>query len=273
MQILNSLKQLFGLKIDAKAAENLRSIKLVDITNSGTKNVYKNKVSVNIQQLTIHVDKEDRNVKEQLQTAIRSAVQDGVPVLEEQFSGRAEKYVLYSGNEPDILQELLKELASQDGLLLKAAFYLRDVHRQGGNVSELKRDIIDRYGERGRTVTNLCSAGYFETVIKPMLDELRAQPGYTSRVFQERFDSIVASYPFAVFVGITSTVGSVSKEIIQKIKTNRRYGIHHLKLHAIGRSNSIVAQKVLEIDEVRCELSREPITTIVNNIFAAEIFF
>lgn len=275
MEFLGRLKQILNIEVkDNKAAENLKEIKLVDFSNSGTKNIYKNKIEIGT--LVVPINTANTDVAGQIQQAIRKAVSDeSTPVLEASFKKELDDYSVYdkAASSDVVLNELLAVVDPVDKNLLRAAFYLRSIHQEGGSVSVLKKDIVDRYGERGKNVSNLCSAGYFETVIYPMLQELRSQEGFTEELFRERFEVIITSYPFAVFVSVQSDVDAVVQEIVKKIETNKRYGIKHLKLHAIGAKNVKTSQEALESKDVMALLEKEPVVTLIKNVFEAEIYF
>lgn len=274
MGFLENLKQI--LKIDVKIADKLREIKFIDVSNSGTKNVYKNQINVQIGQLVVPVDQDDKKMVGQVQKAIREAVQqENALVIEAESKSELDSYQAYNAGaaKDSSLQDLLTVVKPSDTPLLRSAFYLRKVHQDGNGVGNLKRDIVERYGERGKNVSNLCSAGYFETVVFPMLEELKSQDGFTAELFQERFEVIINSYPFAVFVSVQSNVSSAVAEVVNKIEVNKKYGIRKLKVHAIGHANIRKAQDVLSNKKVKKLLAKDPVITLIKNIFEAEIHF
>ncbi|MBL8121794.1 hypothetical protein JNM87_03525 [Candidatus Saccharibacteria bacterium] len=276
MGILDNLRKIFDVTIkDNTVADNLREIKLIDFSNSGTKTTNKNKLEINLNgPIIVNVDPRDKSIAPKIQEVIRAAVhEEGAQILAENFNERLEGYSQYAAGRNPQLEDLVSQVKQEDANLLRAAYYLRTVHQSGGNVNELKRDIVERYGERGKNVTNLCSAGYFESIIYPMLQELRNQPHYSATIFQDRFDVIIMSYPFAVFVSQQSTTQTVAQEILQKIETNRKYGVHHLKIHAIGNSNARIAQEALDDGQIMKYLTKDPVINTVNNIFECEIIF
>ncbi|MFB6189995.1 MAG: hypothetical protein ABEJ91_00285, partial [Candidatus Nanohaloarchaea archaeon] len=71
------------------------------------------------------------------------------------------------------------------------------VEEEDKNPEPIKEDIQDRFGEEGRKITSLCSAGYFDEdgYLRELYQNMNQEDD-----FQDRFDEIVRFLPFTVFV-------------------------------------------------------------------------
>ena len=115
-------------------------------------------------------------------------------------------------------------ISSQDLEILRASLVIKRLYDKGQVVGYLKEGLVLRYGERGNNISNLCTAGYFETMIKPLYEQMITQSDFSMDKFSERFESIVMQYPFAVFVGSSMTYENLKKEVFLKWKGEKNMG-------------------------------------------------
>lgn len=106
-------------------------------------------------------------------------------------------------------------------------------HKDG--VEEIRAGIIERFGDRGRRITNLCTAGYFETLAKLCKENCGSTEGISK--FKSIYETIISQEAFAVFV-----TGAMSKEetesaILRKSVANIGYGKKYVDIHGIGQVN------------------------------------
>ena len=104
------------------------------------------------------------------------------------------------------------------------------------DIAKLKGEITWKYGKRGRNISDLCSAGYFETLIKTIFEE-KERSGYTEQEIFDTYNLIVEEGTLTVFVSTGMSPEQVRREIEGKIKRNKHYGLHLLYIHGIGRTN------------------------------------
>jgi len=83
----------------------------------------------------------------------------------------------------------------------------------------------------------LFSAGYFESLIKPIYKELEKEDDFHISQFLEIFDKIVKESPFAIFVNRYMDKDELLSKIRSQITKNRKYGIKFLNVHGIGAKN------------------------------------
>ena len=120
---------------------------------------------------------------------------------------------------------------------LEASLFLRSIFMQGGEVSRLKRDIRERFGERGKNIANLSTAGYFEEFLMPLYNSSKER-------FLELYDLTVSKSPFALFVHATMNEIEIMGELGSKLEISKRYGLKFVHIHGISERN---VRKVKEI--------------------------
>lgn len=155
----------------------------------------------------------------------------------------------------EILSYFRGKIPDSDIPILRAALYLKTVYEEGGKTHALKEDILLRYGKRGGIIANLCSAGYFISLIRPLYEELSKREDFTLEKFNVAYNTIIAEYVFAVFINNMMTYEQVKTEVVRKIELNRKYGIHKMNLHAIGRENKDKILRLLNDEDLKKILS------------------
>jgi len=229
LEILNKLTHLFkiNINIDKSTHINLNS------KNAFTDKYYfsdkDNVLSINLNQLT-------PEEKTQISQILRKSVEDGIPLLEEKAKEITEDIFLkeHSSEEIPILEFFRDKISNDDYTALRASLYLRNRFREGAKrqeIDSLKTGIIQKYGKRGRNISDLCSAGYFEAfmnITKTMNIE----------GFSELYESIVGKGALTIFVSDMISPNQLIQEISKRINTNRKYGgAGVIQIHGIGRTN------------------------------------
>ncbi|MCK5215721.1 MAG: hypothetical protein KAR05_10255 [Candidatus Omnitrophica bacterium] len=141
----------------------------------------------------------------------------------------------------------------------RAALYLRAQFKLGNKekTNFLKRQIMEKYGDKGRNIANLCSANYLEDFLIPLFNALKEND--KNDVFNDKFlkvySKVVDDLPFIIFVN--HSMGE--EEIKRQIQIKRNYGIKALNLHGIGRENIAKIKKVLSFVEENsdCPIKKE----------------
>jgi glycosyltransferase involved in cell wall biosynthesis len=171
----------------------------------------------------------------------------GTPILEEDFGQTYKGYQdsICKQENQKIIAFLKDKLPKEDMLILNASIYLRDVLSHGGKTEPIKMQIVNRYGPRGKNISNLFTAGYFESWIIPLFDGYEQLSPEEKESVQEIYQLIVDEYPFAVFVNRGITEKALEKMIRDKISSIEEYGIKTLTIHGIGEENNSKIQKVV----------------------------
>lgn len=135
---------------------------------------------------------------------------------------------------------LEKVIPRDDYHALKAALVIRELHRQGKPVEDHKENVFRVYGERGRKICNICTAGYFEGIL-----ELYAACGENKDDFLQRYNIIIAESAFSIFVHAWKDNDALKKSILDRLAANKRYGNHYVNIHALGKQNIKTAEAVV----------------------------
>lgn len=212
----------------------------------------------------------------QLKKLIRDAVRkEGHLLLEEtaqstlqDFSNVTQKTIF-----KNTLEFFRGRIPPNDLEILRASLYIKDVHERGGSVRDLKWDIIQKYGVRGKNIANLCTAGYFESIIKPLYEEMSKQSDFILDNFLSTYNKIIDHYTFAVFVSNRMTKDDIKKEIIGKIEDNKKYGVKNMNIHGLGQSNVNKIFEVLNDTNIKKFFTQAPEIVSKNDYIIVKIWF
>lgn len=237
MSFLDNLSSL--IKIDVSSLKNI--ILKINIGSNNKKIINNGKIVV------VNVNKFDNKGQELIKEILRGEVEEGKLLLEEDSSKLIEevKAIESKGDNKSILKFFEGKIPASDQEILRASFIIKEIYEMHSPVSNLRDDILQRYGKRGINISNLCTAGYFSTLIKPLYEEMSRLPNFSIDKFRERYNVIVEQYTFAVFVSNRMLPAETKQKILEKIELNKKYGIRQLNIHGIGKSNVIKIQEVL----------------------------
>lgn len=136
--------------------------------------------------------------------------------------------------------------------LLRACVFLKMKHDRDESVGELKAQIGMSYGQRGRNLSNLCSAGYLDSYLRPLYEallEAEGSPEVAKEKFQGIYNSIVNELPWTVFVNRQSSDDQIKAEILSKTESSQKYGIKWINIHGLGQPNVAKIRNVLQVLE------------------------
>jgi len=267
MGILDRLGSI--LKIDASG---LKSFTIKLLSNGKLIEIHDNRRVINI-----GVGAFKGRKRKQLGEILRQAIQEEDHLLIEEGSKKVLDDFSAVDSTPEnkqVLNFFRDKIPPEDIEILRTSLYLKSLHERGRSrelVGKVKEDIGRKYGQKGRNIANLCTAGYFTSIIKPLYEELSARPDFTIEQFRSRYEIIVTQYPFAVFVSRVMTVGDLKKKIKAKIKRNKRYGVRKLNIHAISMENVSKIQEVLPTLEK--EFTKKPEIDSGQNFINVRIWF
>jgi hypothetical protein len=228
-------------------------------------------LAINRRQLTIDQEREFRSI-------IREAVQvDDVPLLDKQSKERIDNIGITEASE-DVksLEDYFKgKIPEEDFRIFRAALFVKKRSEEGPDPDEilsLRREIMQKYGDRGRKITNLCSAGYFETHIKPAYEIMKRIPNTTDKDFLDDYDLFIKEEAFAVFVPSSWSIRELKDAIKRKLERNIRYGRKFVSIHGIGRTT---IEKITEvISELKQDYPEAKLTiSIKEAIIYAKLWF
>lgn len=139
-------------------------------------------------------------------------------------------------------------MPSSDVPILKSCLYLQEKYEQGDKeelVSRLKKEIRKRFGDRGAKIANLCSALYFDQYIVPLFADLKQS--YTKEQLINIYNVIIEESVFAIFVSSFVKEDKLKKKILDKIESNKKYGVRFVYVHGIGKENVKKINKIIDL--------------------------
>lgn len=175
----------------------------------------------------------------------------------------------YKSHDPSLedahlLNALQEFIPNTDLIALKASLYLRTKYKEGLPVNSFKMDIIKRFGVRGRNISNLCTSGYFEGLVLPLLQYFESIKDMDS--FNKLYDRIIQESAFAIFVSNSMPDHQLKDEILSRIEKNKKYGLNHLNVHGIGKMN------IRKIKDILSELADSELFDIAKEESVAQKF-
>lgn len=213
------------------------SIKLNFTTTKGTSHQIFDSEKTLVINVNLLPSREQKNLKSIIATCIENdtamfVVADKIPLLEKlyQYNDSGDNRILL------FFQPILSRV---DWETLRDSLYLRNEFKKHANIQDLKEDIRNRYGERGKTISNLCTAGYFEEVMIPLYNSSKTD-------FWEYWNLALDMGITALFVHAQMKIKTISDEIKRRIDLGKKYGLKHIHIHGIGTKNIKNIRKCIE---------------------------
>jgi len=139
-------------------------------------------------------------------------------------------YKYNDSNDNQILSFFKPILSNKDWETLRDSLFLRNEFKKHININNLKLDIKTRYGERGNTISNLCTAGYFEEVMIPLFNSSQTD-------FWNYYDLSLDMGITALFVNDKMKINEIRDEIKRRLHLGKEYGLQNIHIHGIGKKN------------------------------------
>jgi hypothetical protein len=242
MSFLDKIKKLFSIKLPEHfhLHFNLITINKSDQSRKVEYNDSSKKLTVNVDGLD---GQEEPKIKELLNLAINedyALLEENAKVLMEDFE-RADK----SFETQNILKFLKPKIPVDDLNIWRAALYLKNKHEstRKEEVKSVKRQIMQKYGDRGKNIANLCSADYVKDYMIPLYDALiqyYKDESVARERFRKAYSIIVEELPFTIFVNHQMTINDIKTEINRR----RKYGSKFINIHGISEDNKRKIQEV-----------------------------
>lgn len=224
-------------------------------------------VNFNLSKLS---DEEKGHLSGALHSAIEadySVIEDGarktIKDLKEEESGSGSSKIL----------EFFKDKVSpQDLEIIRGSLYIRSLFRNGVNIDQLKAEITQKHGQRGKNIVNLCTAGYLEEWLMPIYESIKDTHNDVLEIlkaFRKFFNKLVEELPFSIFVCHFMSKENIGLQIRNKMK----YGFKFVNIHGIGSSNvKTIRDTVSELEQTG--QFKKPITEVdKNNMISVRIEF
>lgn len=222
-----------GLKIilPAKIAEDSYDYDLA-VTNSPKGSKKNHHVDSEKKIITIYLDKLSPKELRVLEKHTLSYFgEEKLKFTEKEKVALVDKLYKYDNKSDELTLKFFKNILSKnDFLVLRESLFLREDYINGNNISNLKHDIILKYGERGNIIANLCTAGYFEEVMMPLFNSSQQE-------FYDYYDIAVDRGVKAFFVNARMSIETIRDEIKRRLISAKSYGIPSIHIHGIGQKN------------------------------------
>jgi ribosome recycling factor len=192
--------------------------------------------------LEINVPKLSAGNKELLFKIIRKVHEDGGLLWKDTKKETLVSYSKYnaSNKNSETLEFFSGIIPPADYNALKMAFFLRYNSDKGLDIHTYKMDIINKFGDRGKNIANLCSAGYFEDEFKPLY------LSSTRPTFSKYYEMVVGDGARALFVNMKMNVDSIAKEVEVMVVKAIKYHMDDFRIHAKGAGNVTTIKKFVD---------------------------
>lgn len=201
--------------------------------NNVTNNITINTINISNPGKKAELVKEIQEVIKQLPQGERVLKDSTYSLLNQLY-----KYEISKESDNKLLDFFKNVLSKEDLDALESSLFVRYIFndkkmspsQKRFEIRKLKRDISNRFSERGQFICNLCTPGYFEVFFIPLYNEAPAE-------FKAKYENFISSYRFAFFISHTMTIDTTYTDLLHKIRTARKYGLKNLYVHGIGRRN------------------------------------
>ncbi len=271
MNVASLLRQFLstlGIKDIAKLPERINIKVLSDNKKHEITNNYTT-LNLNIETLS----PEQNKAFAEYISALKSSKEQNYIAMESKSYSVIEE--LYKIN-PDFkaIGKLANVLLPEDYGALEDAVYIKYLGEKSrfSEISERKKQIRYEYGERGNTITNLYTAGYFHGIFLPLYDELLKDHN-NSDEFKLIFDRLIRDFPLAIFINTNMGLEEVKTTMKEKILKNQKYGIRKLHIHGINKQNCDNIKEAIRLLEDEKEIIFNKTVDEINNIILVKLEF
>lgn len=252
MNILDRLKNLVDIDIDI----GNRDIKNINIKAESDENPLS--ISEDGEELVIDVNALDNEKVTEVEEIIGDAYDSQGKVLEHNSQKELTKIEQTDTNRIEETLDYFGPKISNEHLeILEKALYLRERWQRNSSVTKQKEDIMEKYGQEGRSITNLCTAGYFDEdrYLRELYNEMRDSGYYKEGDYREEFEEIIRNEPFSVFVSRGDSVKDTKIQIESRLRKYKKYGVRvkFIDVRGIGPSNIETIESTIEILEEELE--------------------
>ena len=258
MALFDKLKAIFSIDLSKLKKLDIKFFSpTIIVDNSGQKI----ECDESSKELKINVVKLDSQEKSQFFEAIDSSIEEeGYALLEKDAKALLEDFRTKdkSPKNQEILNKLKELVPIEDISIWRAALYLKNCFEEGKNVDSLKGDIVCKFGDRGRKIANLCSAGYLAKMLD-IYQQLVTELGH-EELAKEKFRIIYSTYVdafrFTIFVSHWDKSDELISKIEVKINENAQYGIKFINLHGIGSDNIEKIKRIIDSLEEKYSIEK-----------------
>ncbi|MFO7710347.1 MAG: hypothetical protein R6V53_01125 [Candidatus Woesearchaeota archaeon] len=221
------------LKTFLETRINIKNNNLINLNINIERNPQKEAVVIDHSKSTCHINLDklkDEEIKK-LREITKDYIQEDNILLEENALDLLLELYQFKKSSNIALEFFQGIIPPKDFQTLRAAMFIRQKFKKGQPISDLKRDIIMRFGDRGKNICNLTTAGYFEEFLIPLYNSDNKE------TFDEIYNDLVESSMLAIFVNSGMYAKDIPGEIKRKINISKKYGFKFIHIHGIGQRN------------------------------------
>lgn len=226
------------LRADPRLSSEINKSNRNRKNRSKKKFTFKNSGDVNI--IYIEGNPSDDDINELKKKLLPEFKKSNIAFIEEESVELLASYNRFQEN-PEVAETLdffKPLLSSLDYRILETGLYIGHKVQLGQNASNIKSNVVNAYGYRGKNIVNLASAGYFKTYLMPLYERLKGQEEDAKKHFTEEYEKIVEDLPFTIFVHHGQTQNEILKEIERRVKTGTKYAQNENRIALHGYSSN-----------------------------------
>lgn len=268
MTILENLKKIFEGKFGDVLSNN--SITIFNFSRNASETVEVKDGN----KLVIDLSKATEEEKKLVKTVLDSRVQsENEAFLMDHSSEKTLKIKqsLPSGESEELLKFYKDKLKPEMYKALEASIIVKNAFERNGDISEMKRDISEKYPTFGNNLCNLVTRNYFNEHFKELYQSMLEDEEFDINVYQRKVEKIVKSLPYIVFITRYKSYDELSGEVRFKLEKLQKYGTGKLLLHGLGRENVNMTMTILEEykneDHINIQVEINPKKTIITATF------
>lgn len=236
----------------------LQSLVTINVTVNSNNSSQKTEYNPSSQIFTINLDKLTPAEIKAVKGCLLEAKNEGNMLLDKHSAEVVQdfKKIDSTSDTKDTLGFLTQIIPPGDIKIWRAALYIRSQYQQSKDIQQLKLDVMAKYGEKGKNIVNLCTAGYIETLFAPnykFLKDNHTDEAVIKEHFEALYELVVYELAVTVFVYLTMKDAEVKDQIIKKIEQNLKYGIKFLNIHGIGKANVDKINEALSVLDNVCK--------------------
>ena len=159
--------------------------------------------------IDIFLNKLPEEKRKQLKLILKESIKEGDKFLEEKASSLFEDICNFQknkGEDKKILDFFEQIIPREDFEALESSLYLRKKFLDKKDIKQLKQDIRMRFGDRGKNIANLCTAGYFENFLMPLYNKSQED-------FKKIYEVVISKSAMAVFVNSQMCEAEIANKI------------------------------------------------------------
>lgn len=229
---LISLKIFPSLKNGKFNLSFFKNLSFIKIVNSNSNNKITNGLPIIVfDELT---PAQLKGFKSLILKAFKDSKEEKTEILDAEYVKEVDDYIEKDKNDENskLIEFFIGKIPDEDIYALKASSYIEKVFNEGKSVHDLKKQLRYKYGQRGINISNLFSAGYFKTWVKPLYENTSGQED-----FAKAYELAVHQSPFAIFVNSDMSIVDIETRVKEKVIENKSYGIKNINIHGIGSEN------------------------------------